>query len=142
MALVQSLLAGSDRRAALLGSLDARMARQKVISNNIANINTPGYHRREVRFEEQLSEALDRGRLQGARTNEGHMALGRPRISDVHFEVWQPVDHTMPSGINNVDIDHEMAMLAENQIGFNHSLRLLKSSFEGLNAAIRLQSRQ
>ena len=140
--IVQNLLMGSNRRQALVKSLDARMARQKVIANNIANVNTPGYHRREVKFEEQLSEALDNSRLQGARTNNGHMALGRPKISDVHFEVWQPVDHTMPSGVNNVDIDFEMAMLAENQIGFNHALKLLKSSFDGLNAAIRLQPRQ
>jgi len=140
--ILHGLLVGRDRNVALLKSLDARMARQKVISNNIANINTPGYHRREVKFEESLAEALDKSRLQGTRTNSNHMTLGRSKISDVHFEIIQPVDHTMPSGVNNVDIDFEMAQLAENHIGYTHAMRLLKSSFEGMNAAIRLQARQ
>jgi flagellar basal-body rod protein FlgB len=131
-----------NKNTALAKSLDAKMARQKVISNNIANVETPGYHRKEVKFEESLSEALDRSNLQGARTNGKHFALGRPKVGDVQFEIIEPIDHTMSSGVNNVDIDFEMAQLAENQINFSFSMKLLKSSYDGLNAAIQLQPKK
>ena len=53
-------------------AMDAAMLRANVISNNIANVNTPGYRRVEVKFEEQLREALDKSRLQGTVTNKTH----------------------------------------------------------------------
>ena len=140
--MLRELISGSDRNVALAKTLDARSARQKIIANNIANVETPGYHRREVLFEESLALALDKSRLQGTKTNGGHLPLGRSRLSDVQYEVLQPIDHTMPSGVNNVDIDFEMAQLAENQIAFSHAIRLLKSGYDGLNAAIQLQSKK
>jgi flagellar basal-body rod protein FlgB len=140
--MLRELIMSGDKNAALAKSLDARMARQKVIVNNIANVATPGYHRKEVKFEESLAEALDRSRLQGARTNSKHFEIGRPKIGDVQFEVIEPVDHTMSSGVNNVDIDFETAQLAENQIGFSYAMKLLKSSHDGLNAAIQGQSKK
>ncbi|MDR0304010.1 MAG: flagellar basal body rod protein FlgB [Chitinispirillales bacterium] len=138
--MLHELIMGGNKNAALAKSLDARAARQKVIVNNIANVETPGYHRKEVKFEESLAEALDRSRLQGARTNGKHFELGRPKVGDVQFEVIEPVDHTMSSGVNNVDIDFEMAQLAENQIGFSYAMKLLKSSHDKLNSAIQGQS--
>jgi len=137
--MLHELIMGGDKNTALAKSLDARMARQKVIANNIANVETPGYHRKEVKFEESLADALNRSLLQGAKTNAKHFELGRPRVGDVQFEVIEPVDHTMSSGVNNVDIDFEMASLAENQIGFSYAMKMLKSSHDKLNAAIQGQ---
>lgn len=137
--MLSELIMGGDKNTVLAKALDARMARQKVIANNIANVETPGYHRKEVKFEESLAEALDRSRLQGAKTNGKHFDLGRFNVGDVQFEVIEPVDHTMSSGVNNVDIDFEMAQLAENQISFSYALRFLKSNHAKLNAAIQLQ---
>jgi flagellar basal-body rod protein FlgB len=137
--MVRNIIMGSDKNMALAKSLDARMARQKTIADNIANVETPGYRRKEVKFEETLAAAIDKSRLSGTRTNSGHIALGRTNVKDVQFEVSIPTDHTMPSGVNNVDIDYEMAQLAENQIGFSQALRLMKNSYAKINSAIQLQ---
>jgi flagellar basal-body rod protein FlgB len=123
-------------------SLDAGMLRQRVIANNIANVNTPGYQRLEVNFESELRKALDKNRLSGTRTDEQHMVLGKADYSSLQATVEKPVDPTLASGVNNVDIDTEMAKLAENQILFNFSAKFMNGQFKKLNAAIQAKSIQ
>lgn len=124
-------------RTTLLKSLDAATLRNRVIANNIANTNTPGYQRVEVRFEEELRHALERTRLKGSRTDGRHLAIGRKDISRVDAQAYRPIDHTLPSGVNNVDIDNEMAKLAENQILYNFSIKALQGTYRKMNAAIQ-----
>jgi flagellar basal-body rod protein FlgB len=126
----------------LTKSLDAGMLRAKAIANNIANINTPGYHRIEVTFEDELRKALDKSKLQGARTDEKHLELGKFDVSSINPKVKKPIDPTLPSGVNNVDIDSEMAKLAENQLLYNFSAKFLHGKFSKLNAAIQAKSVQ
>jgi flagellar basal-body rod protein FlgB len=123
-------------------SLDAGMMRSKAIANNIANVNTPGYKRIEVTFEDELRKALDNSRLQGTRTNEKHLQLGKLDIASINAKVKKPIDPTLPSGVNNVDIDSEMAKLAENQLLFNFSAKFLHGKFTKLNAAIGMKDIQ
>lgn len=122
--------------------MDTAMLRGRVIANNIANVNTPGYRRVEVAFEEALRSALDRTKLKGARTDEKHLAMGRKDISGVNAEAYHPYDPTLPSGVNNVDIDMEMAKLAETQLAYNYAVRLGQGVFKKLNAAIQGKSFQ
>jgi flagellar basal-body rod protein FlgB len=122
---------------ALLKSMDAGMLRARTIANNIANVNTPGYRRVEVKFEDQLRRALNKTRLKGAKTDNGHLDLGRKDVSKVNPEAFRPNDSTLPSGVNNVDIDTEMAKLAENQILYNFSTNAFRGVFRKLNAAIQ-----
>jgi len=138
--MLQSILSGTPRNQALAKTLDARMARQRVIASNIANVNTPGFQRKEVAFEDALATAIDKSRLRGARTNGAHLPIGRSAMNDVRHHVITPVDNTMPSGVNNVDIDHEMAQLAENQIGFMHALRFMRTAYERIDSAVKLQA--
>jgi flagellar basal-body rod protein FlgB len=126
----------------LLKSLDAGMLRSRTIANNIANVNTPGYQRVEVTFEDELRKALDTTKLKGTRTNEKHLPLGKLDFSELNPKVEKPVDPTLPSGVNNVDIDSEMAKLAENQLLFNFSAKFLKGTYTKLNAAIQAKSIQ
>jgi flagellar basal-body rod protein FlgB len=126
----------------LVKSLDAGMLRSRVIANNIANVNTPGYQRLEVNFEEELRKALDKNKLKGLRTDEKHLNLGSGDISKINAKVEKPNDPTLPSGVNNVDIDMEMSKLAENQILYNFSAKFLRGKFNKLNAAIQSKSIQ
>jgi flagellar basal-body rod protein FlgB len=126
----------------LTKSLDASMLRAKAIANNIANVNTPGYHRVEVTFENELRKALDKGQLRGTRTDEKHLEMGKLDIASLNPKVKKPVDPTLPSGVNNVDIDAEMAKLAENQLLYNFSAKFLHGKFSKLNAAIQAKSIQ
>ncbi|MBD3317195.1 MAG: flagellar basal body rod protein FlgB [Chitinivibrionales bacterium] len=125
---------------AVLKSLDAATLRHRVIANNIANATTPGFRRVEVKFEDQLRRALDRTRLQGTRTSGNHLKLGRPTLGEIRPRAYRPADGTLPGGVNNVDIDTEMAKLAENQIMYNYGIRFVRGSYRKLNAAIQAKS--
>jgi flagellar basal-body rod protein FlgB len=126
----------------LVKSLDASMLRSRTIANNIANVNTPGYQRVEVTFEDELRKALDTTKLKGTRTNDKHLPLGSLDYSRLNPKLVKPIDPTLPSGVNNVDIDAEMAKLAENQLLFNFSAKFLKGKYTKLNAAIQAKSVQ
>jgi len=139
--MLERILFEKDSNAPLLlRTLDAAMLRSRVIANNIANVNTPGYKRVEVSFEEQLRQALDKTRLKGVTTNEKHMDIGRRDLANVQPNAYRPVDPTLPSGVNNVDIDMEMSKLAENQIMFNYGTRFLRGIYRKLDAAIQGKS--
>jgi flagellar basal-body rod protein FlgB len=123
-------------------SLDAAMLRSRVIANNIANINTPGFRRTEVSFESELRDALDRSSLSGTKTDDRHLSIGAKSLGEVTPRAYTPIDPTQPSGINNVDIDSEMAKLAEAQIQYNYQIKFGQSVFKKLNAAIQAKSIQ
>jgi flagellar basal-body rod protein FlgB len=135
--MLSDILFKNTTQPAVNKMLDASMLRSRVISNNIANVNTPGYRRVEVSFEDELRNALDRTRLQGTRTDENHLDFGRKDISQVNARAYHPYDPTQPSGVNNVDIDMEMAKLAEAQITYNYGVKFGQNMFRRLNAAIQ-----
>jgi flagellar basal-body rod protein FlgB len=121
-------------------SLDASALRAKAIAANIANVNTPGYQRIEVEFESQLKKALD-GRLpQGTGDKAGHLPLGRPDLADVEAVAYRSQDPTKAGEVNNVDIDIEMAKLAENQLLFQYGIKFIGSSKEKILSAIKGQA--
>jgi flagellar basal-body rod protein FlgB len=122
---------------ALLRSMDASTLRQKAIADNVANVNTPGYKRVEVSFENELSKALDPNQLQGARTDAGHMEIGKPNLLSLHPKAYRPEDPTLPGQVNDVDIDMEMAKLAENQILFSSSVKFLQDRIGTIRSAIQ-----
>ena len=140
MALLDNVIFNKTTLPATMKSLDASMLRARVISNNIANVNTPGYQRVEVSFEDELRTALNRSSVRGVTTNAKHFPLGRKDISAINPQISKPIDATQPSGVNNVDIDHEMAKLAENQILYNYSAKFAKGTFTKLNSAIQGRS--
>ena len=82
---------------------DASWIRNEAISNNIANVNTPGYKRQDVNFEEQLRRAMK---------NSRYTSIDE-RVANVDLERLNPItyrDHATLSyrlDGNNVDIDTE-----------------------------------
>jgi flagellar basal-body rod protein FlgB len=118
--------------------MDAYALRQRVIASNIANITTSGYRSRSVEFEEQLGAALGSAPTRLAMTNELHMSLNGGAPGDVRPTVVDTPDLAdNASGVNNVDIDHEMAELAKNQIRFKFAARLVTDAFRGIQKSIR-----
>jgi flagellar basal-body rod protein FlgB len=118
--------------------LDAYTHRGRAIANNIANVSTPGYRRIEVSFEEQLREALNKElNLAGTRTHGNHMFLGRKELEHVKSEGYRVDDPTTPGEINNVDIDIEMAKLAENEIAFSFATAFIKDRHGAIGEAIK-----
>jgi flagellar basal-body rod protein FlgB len=123
-------------------TLKAYSLRQNAIASNIANVNTPGYNRVEVKFEEKLSDALSDHKLDTTITNEKHMTRQSKDISTIEPEVVevQTKNGDKPSGMNNVNIDQEMVLLAQNQIQYRMASRLIARVFRGLQSAIKGQS--
>jgi flagellar basal-body rod protein FlgB len=138
--MIRYLLSKSTKVPALLKSLDAGMLRSRVIANNVANVTTPEYKRVEVRFEEALRKALDKNRIKGTMTDSKHIPTGRKDIDRIIPEAYKPVDPTLPSGVNNVDIDMEMSKLAENQLLYNMGVTFLRGAYQKLNAAVQAKS--
>ena len=94
---------------------DAANSRNEIISNNIANVDTPNYKRKDVTFERYLEQALI-----GADPLDDRVAEINTHLSDFGGLVY--TDHSVLSyrlDNNNVDIDTENAYLAENQIRYN-----------------------
>ena len=125
-------------------ALDAYSLRHKVISSNIANIGTPGYRSKSVEFESMLSQAVAKTSVKPAATNERHFELSAgsgdvqsPSVVDASPDGMS--DEEMKSGINDVDIDMEMAEMAKNQIRFKYVSRLISESFRGIQKSIRGQ---
>ncbi|MBW7886950.1 MAG: flagellar basal body rod protein FlgB [Bacteroidetes bacterium] len=123
-------------------ALDAYALRQKVSSSNIANIGTPGYKSKSVEFENLLNQTMQGSSLQMETTNKGHLSsaeslAGKDGISIVQENKNAADNNEMMSGINDVDIDTEMAELAKNQIRFKYASRLLSSTFMGIEKSIK-----
>jgi len=122
----------------LTAVLDVTQLRQRVIANNIANVETEGYRRKDVRFQDYLESFVRRPDVEGTRTEERHIPIPKPIASPEVFEAPSDVN---ASGINNVDVDREMADLAENHLFFNAGQRLIARQFEGLRKSITGRAR-
>jgi flagellar basal-body rod protein FlgB len=113
----------------LAAALRGTVARHAALANNLANIDTPGFIRTDVRFEEALAATLDQSRGAPDRFGERVSALGlAPRR-----------DRSTPPRAdgNNVQIDREMAALARNALSFRAAGELLSARIRTLRAAIR-----
>lgn len=130
----------------LLGkALDAYTLRQKVIASNIANIATPEYKAQKVDFEDQLAGAVQGSQISGAQTDPRHIAIGVSSPSDASgrvIDAHRLGDGSDPraSGVNDVDVDSEMADLAKDQIQFRFAARMITDMFRGIQKSIRGQS--
>jgi flagellar basal-body rod protein FlgB len=89
-------------------------ARQKLVASNIANADTPGYQTKDIDFENEL---------------QSQMSGSKPNVIEV-------------SGLrnkndgNNVDMDREARLLAENALQFSVASQLAHSEISTLRTAI------
>lgn len=115
--------------------LDAAWLRNEVISQNIANVDTPGYKRKAVAFEEYYQTALNReSNFQLRQTRERHLDNGVQQSMDAR--VYEE-DSNYRMDENNVDIDKEMTDLAVNVIYYQTMLTKVTGEINQLDTAIR-----
>ena len=108
--------------------------RHQVTAQNIANVETQGYRARKVKFEELLTAAGPS--IEGYRTHERHFAIGRRGVGDVTEQV-REARTGYDNGVNDVDIDAEMANLATNDLTYRLATRLLSARYSVLRGAIK-----
>jgi len=102
--------------------------RQRLIAGNIANALTPGYIRKDLRFEQSLSKAMERTSLQGLMDDERHMPLGNS--SELRTGALIEAE-------GETSMEREMAASAENQLFYSAAVRLIGDSFKTLKGCIR-----
>jgi len=117
-------------------ALDAAWMRNEVISNNIANVNTPGYKKSYVKFEELLSDAADKFQISGIKKDEKFLPIGKDTALTVSPEIVGEEFTSMRRDGNNVDIDVEMAELAKNSIKYNALIAQLSKEYSKIKLAI------
>ena len=95
--------------------MDVVSQRQKLVTSNIANADTPGYQTQDLDFQASFQSAL---------------AGGSPMSADVTGLA------TKNDG-NNVDLDREARLLAENAMRFSVASTLMKSRLNTIKEAIQ-----
>jgi flagellar basal-body rod protein FlgB len=122
--------------------LDVDVARYKLIADNLANVDTPGYHTRDLDFRAELRRAAaeedtgeDSGMQGGQMVSASFRAAARP-IRALQMRGRQ-VRGLMerPDG-NNVSVERESLLLAEAQMEYNLGVQLLKDEFHTISLAI------
>ncbi|UVI32492.1 flagellar basal body rod protein FlgB [Paenibacillus spongiae] len=123
----------------LEGAISAAELRQKVVSNNVANADTPNFKRSEVLFEELLAQQMGNqtSQINGKRTDSRHFVIGQSD-SVPGASIVADANTVMNNNSNNVDIEREMALLAKNQLTYNyyiqqvnHDMRMIRTAIEG-----------
>ena len=104
----------------LQGYLKLTNERQQLITSNMANIDTPGYHTKDMDFQGALKQMMSQG--------------GSLRMEPTALDVENLPER--PDG-NNVNVDRESMMLSQTQIQFQLGVQLVKSEFHTLFSAIK-----
>ena len=115
-------------------ALDASNLRETVIANNMANINTPGYKRREVDFESLLRQELDSIKWNSLDEKIDNVELGHLNAG-VHFDM-QAYGYDYRLDGNNVDVDVENTELASEQLRYQLISDSVTQEFSRLKTAM------
>lgn len=123
-------------------SLDAAALSHTVISNNLANVDTPGFKRSDVQFSDKLKRAMESRRsapqhIAAARTDSRHVEFNAGEdINEVQAELVTDVTSSLRNDGNNVDIDREVALLAQNTVWYQTLAQITQMQFSSLRTAI------
>lgn len=118
--------------------------RHRIITNNIANLSTPGFRPQDVSveaFQEQLAKAVDERRA-GDTSFAGDLPLRSSREVKVQPDGLmlqpQPIgENIMFHDGNDRDVERTMQDLVENFMTFRAAAQLLKTRFDAISTAIR-----
>jgi flagellar basal-body rod protein FlgB len=136
-------LTSDDMMELVHNALDAASLQHMALSNNIANVDTPGFKRSEVAFSEKLKRAIDeksnaKGVLNLARTDSKHIGLDdTPDLAGIKPELVQQVTTSFRNDQNNVDIDVEMAKLAQNTVIYQALAQIKAGQYSTIKSAIK-----
>lgn len=112
---------------------DASWLRNDAIGNNLANVDTPGYKRQDVAFESVLKSALGNNRFKTMDAKVASIDTRRlvPQIYTDHENFSYRLDK------NNVDVDTEGVMLAENQLKYQGLMVGINQEFTNLQTVMK-----
>ena len=115
----------------LLSTLESYLSltvnREQAISANMANVDTPGYHTRDINFEGELDRAMN-GALGESEERTGTMQMN-PVVQEVSGLMERPDG-------NNVSLDREGLLMSETQLQYQIGIQLIKHQFHQMLSAI------
>lgn len=112
---------------------DASWKRENVLSNNIANVNTPGYKRRDLNFESTLKEEL--GRCKHESLDE---KIRETDVSRLEPSVYTDLtNYSYRLDGSNVDIDSEEVEFASEQIRYQGIIAALNNEFNRMKSVLK-----
>ncbi len=116
--------------------LDYTTLKQQVISKNISNVGTKNYKREDVKFEDVLNISMNN---KMTATSNKHFSGSEVKTSDApdyKIEADEQNDGN-DSGANNVDMDREMAEMAQNTMLFKFAAQKLRGHYISLQSVIK-----
>jgi len=96
--------------------------RQKAIASNIANLETPGYRRIGVKFEELLAKALD--------------SSGSADLSEIEAQIYQLNTTPVKSNGNDANLEVEVGEMVKNTLRHKVYIRALSKKYRQMELAI------
>jgi flagellar basal-body rod protein FlgB len=105
--------------------IKAETLRQKAIANNVANLETPGYRRIDVKFEELLAKCL--------------RSSGELDLSKLEAEIYRPKNTTVKSNGNDVNLEAEIGQMVKNTLRHKTYIRLLSKKYSQIDLAINIK---
>jgi len=115
----------TDSIIALINAgIRAEGLRQKAIANNVANLETPGYRRIDVKFEDLLAKSLD--------------SSGSVDLSKVEPQIYRPKQTLVKSNGNDVSLEGEVGAMIKNSLRYKTYIRLLNKRYRQIELAINV----
>lgn len=119
-----------------MGSLlDVKTKRHELISNNLANVDTPGYKRYDVSFEELLKDRLNTRSIPLTATNKKHISANK-QLMDIKPKIYREQEYSYRNDKNNVDPDKEMVELTKNTFSYLIILEQIRNNLKIFQTAI------
>ena len=116
--------------------LNFAQARQTVLAGNIANVNTPGYHLRDLsqtEFQQRLKEAIAANQKANQPMSSG-VSASRP--GDPMRQVRASLENIIYHDDTNIDLEKQVAEMTKNQLLHNFALTVMTDQFQLLQSAI------
>lgn len=122
---------------AMTTALNFREMRQELISSNVANANTPGYKAKKLDFEEALARALDvDGQMKMNAFDDRHHNVGNGGFNNLEPEIYDNPNGVVSENGNTVDVEAEMAQMAENKLMYDALVQLINKKMGMMKYAI------
>lgn len=109
-------------------SLDLSLLRHSVITDNIANAETPFFKARRVDFESELQRAVD--------LSDAGVTTPSRAIASVQPNIYEDPYNENGQDLNTVDMDREMSALTKNDIKYTAATQAVSRKFALLKYAI------
>ncbi len=127
-----------DTISILERSLNIRSLQHRVLSSNIANLDTPNYKAVELAVAEEINGRQDSASsIQLVQTQPGHLPLKDDPADHLKLKAAKPPEFSLRGDGNTVDLDRTMGDLAKNTLLYKTAAQLISRKFSGLKSAIR-----